>query len=114
MAYVRLDGMGVSTAAYPSIDAAPSGRVGPLAATFHIGVARCVSVMQDGQRPPTVAEQTAEARQFLDDARRLRKAVRCCLADTLGSKTTLLGRWTPQGPLGGCAGGFWPVTVRVS
>lgn len=115
MAFVRVDTMGVSTQEYPSPDAAPTGRFGPLAVRFHVGIARCVAVIDDHGNAPDPDTQTEEAVLFLQDASRLRRAIICCLRDTptIGSKTTLLGSWTPMGPDGDCAGGLWPLTVRA-
>lgn len=116
MAYVRVASLGVSTTGFPETDVA-GGRGGPLAATFHLGVARCVAMMDEQGNPPAPEQQTAEARQFLTDAQTLRRVVACTILEQrphLYTKTVGLGTWTPQGPEGGCAGGYWPVSTRVS
>ena len=115
MAYVRVDTMGVSSQQFPEIDGTPTGRTGPLAVRFHVGVARCVAVVDSQGYAPDPDTQTEEAILFLDDARRLRRAIQCCLRDVpgLGAKTVVMGAWTPMGPFGTCAGGHWPLTVRA-
>lgn len=115
MAYIRLDSMGPSTATFPDTDL-NAVLAGPLVAVFHVGIARCVAVQDEAGNPPAAEQQTMEAQQFLTDARALRRVIACTRAAHpvhLPRKSVQLGRWNPQGPLGGCAGGYWPLSLRV-
>lgn len=115
MAFVRLDTTGTSTAQFPDPDPG-AGRLGPQAATFHVGIVRCVAVQDAKGKPPAPEVQTAEARRFIADAGKIRSALVCLLEHQrphLNRHNTQVGKWVPQGPLGGCAGGYWPLSVRV-
>lgn len=115
MVYVRVDSIYPSQA-FPTSDTAPAACAMPLAVRFHVGVHRCIATMTESGEPPDPAEQSADALQLLDDADTLRCAIHAAQVgnpDRIPRKQSMLGAWTPQGPLGDCAGGFWPWTVRV-
>lgn len=110
-AYIRLDTMYASTR-FPQADAEPRCDA-LMAARFHVGVHRCVAGMTEAGEPPTVEQQTEDALALMDDAHRLRCAIHTLPTPRYARGRVLLGGWTPVGPLGDCAGGFWPVTLRL-
>lgn len=110
--YLRLDAM-FESPSFPSPNTSTAVGSMPLAARFHVGVARCLAGPDAEGNPPPPAEQAADAAQLTDDACKLLAALRRASA-TLGRGASLLGAWTPQGPLGNCGGGYWPWTGRVT
>lgn len=108
--FVRLDQAYASTR-FPTPDTSPTCTA-PLAARFHVGVARCVAGMSDKGQPPSAEAQTEDALILLDDLTTLRCALRDVAAAYRGGEV-LVGAWTPVGPVGDCAGGYWAVTIRV-
>lgn len=111
MVWVRLDTAFPSTA-FPTPDQAPAACGAPLAARFHVGVARCVSGMDGGGNAPDPADQYADAALILTDAGRLRTAL-ACATPAFSRKGLHLAEWRPMGPFGNCAGGYWTVTARL-
>lgn len=74
-----------------------------------VGVVRCVPVADEDGNMPLPAEVTESALDLHADAFALRNAIVCCLE----SDMIRLGTWTPVGPQGGCAGGFWTVDIDL-
>lgn len=110
-AYVRLN-TSHHSASFPTPVAAPSSQPAPLVAQFHVGVNRCVHGMADDGTPPTPKQLTEDALVLLEDLCTLHTALTAWIqAKRRGN--VLLGAWTPVGPLGDCAGGFWTVTLRL-
>ncbi|MGW4123637.1 hypothetical protein [Nocardia sp. NPDC004711] len=86
----------------------PAGNVAQLAAVIELGVDRCYWTTEDNSMPE-IAILDSMARDVLDDAAAMLRAVQCC---GLGADT-VLGPWVPRGPQGGIHGGTMTVTVRV-
>lgn len=110
--YVRLDTAFPSTA-FPTPAAAAETCAARLAARFHVGVYRCVAGLDSQGNPPSAADQTADAFAIMDDAERLRCAITAAVRPVVGARNMILGSWTPDGVDGDCAGGYWPVTLRL-
>ena len=114
--YARLDTM-VPATRFPLPDQAPVDFVAPRAVRWHLGTFMCVAgIVADGEdfELPSPEDQTADTVAVLDTAERLRCAVdRMISSRPYSRKTSLLGGWVPTGPAGGCAGGYWPLTVAV-
>lgn len=110
-AYVRLD-TSYTAVKFPTPDIIPDPSSG-LVARYHVGLHRCVSGMDDSGNAPPPDEQTADALAIMRDAWRIRCALKAWAKTYHGKGGFLLGTWTPAGPLGNCAGGFWPVTIRL-
>lgn len=81
----------------------------PLGFDIELGIARCFAVNNEAapEDPNAVAQQT------VDDMLTIHRAVVCC-ASSNRDRQLILGIWTPAGPLGGVAGGTWPVHVGMS
>ncbi|WP_282775774.1 hypothetical protein [Nocardia sp. CC201C] len=86
----------------------PAGRVAQLAAVIELGVDRCYWNTDDNAMPD-IAVLDSLARDVLDDAAAMRRAVECAGL----SGDVVLGPWTPRGPSGGIHGGTMTVTVQV-
>lgn len=114
MGYVRLDAMFPSRT-FPTPDLAAANCAAPLAARFMVGCFRCVPVMDEAGHAPSETEQAAATGVLYADMAAIYTAIRCCVGDVLhlGWSDVAVGTWQPIGPTGGCAGGQWPVTVRV-
>lgn len=110
-AYVRLDTL-YPSARFPTPDTTPADPPSKRAARFHVGIHRCVHGM-DGDRPPSAAAQTEDALAILDDAELLYCALVPWTRARFGRGRSLIGGWTPMGPLGDCAGGYWTVTLHL-
>ncbi len=113
--YLRLDNMFRSQVSFPNPDNTPDTCGSVMAAVWHLGVWRCVHGLDGQGYPPPVEAQTEDAVQLLDDTCRLRSAAAAFIANDLvsGKGATLLGRWTPMGPMGNCAGGYWSFTTKL-
>jgi hypothetical protein len=111
-AYVRLDSAYRSTR-FPAPDSGAVTGPAPLAARFHVGIHRCVAGVTEGGEPPSTLAQTEDALALLDDLCRLDAAISRWAKVNGGRNGWVLGAWSPVGPLGDCAGGFWPVTIRL-
>lgn len=110
--YGRLD------AVYPTTDfpvplthPAPPGT--PLAARWAVGVHRAVAGMDNAGNPPDPVRQSNDALALMHDAWILRCALLPWVKEQAHRGGAMLGNWTPVGPLGDCAGGYWPVTIRM-
>lgn len=89
----------------------------PVGVELEIGVrhARCVGVIDDRGNPPSEMMTTLDGLQTLQDMTEIASAL-SCLADDLesaGVYEAWLGRWDPEGPLGGYAGGEWKYYARM-
>jgi hypothetical protein len=111
--YVRLDSM-VPSSPFPNPDRTVTSVSAPLAATWHIGVLRCIPGMDAQGNPPDALDQTTAAAQLAGDADKLLHAIRCCLTDHFKRGAQVIGAWTPTGPSGDCAGGYWVLTTRLT
>jgi hypothetical protein len=78
----------------------------PLVWGVEVGAMRCMPVLESGELIPEGLMAEVAIRQMLD-ARAIRKAIKCCTGD-FG-----LGSWIPQGPQGGCVGGYWQAFMDV-
>lgn len=78
-------------------------------ATVELGIIRCAAVLNDQGVAPTPLQIVADGVQGLNDMAQLMAAIKCADVDIRG-----LGSWTPQGPEGGCFGGYWTFTLRYS
>lgn len=110
--YVRLVEMYPSGRPFPNADGQAACAPVMLAARLAVGVIRCAHTVDDNGVPPSAAELTADALSMTADASILLEALKCCFptSDSHIMKS-LIGRWEPKGPSGGCAGGEWAVTV---
>lgn len=76
-------------------------------ATLELGLIRCASVADDnGDAPPAIIIEN-EGIAGIGDVTALLQAITC------KPTTYTVGRYTPQGPQGGCVGGFWTFQVRL-
>jgi len=76
-------------------------------ATLELGIVRCVSTVDDRGRVPSAARISEDGMSGLVDMGVLLEAIQC------SPRTRTVGKWTPAGPNGGCAGGSWEFTVRL-
>lgn len=77
-------------------------------------VLRCATVVDDAGQPPSAAAVTDDARKVGRDRQALLEAILCgYVGDDADPGEFRLGEWTPLGPLGGCVGGQWTLTVRA-
>lgn len=87
-----------------------------LAADVTVSILRCAPGPDDAGNPPTCDELLAAALVWDADARAVRKAVGCCLADLVEqdqiSAYTIRSQ-TPAGPEGGCVGSELSLTMAV-
>ncbi len=112
--YVRLESLYRSTQQFPAPDSGADTCGAVMAAVWHIGVWRCVHDLQANGAPPAVEDQTADAVMILEDTCRIREAIASYAAELTSRRGSYqLGRWTPIGPLGACAGGYWTLTTRL-
>lgn len=78
---------------------------------LEVGILRCVPVASDAQgNAPTEAQMLASARLQLLEMETMRRAIQCC--DAL--EEFILNSYTPLGPSGGVAGGFWTVSTGLT
>jgi hypothetical protein len=104
-AWVRLsESYGSTTFPDPAVNPTCAA---PLAAVLEFGIARCAPVGDDQGNPPSLGDQLDTARLVTADMQAIRRAIACCM----GHREHVLGSYTPLGPVGGCVGGTWPVTV---
>jgi len=109
MGWVRLDTAYPSTV-FPQQQTAARNCRTPLALSIQVGVTRCVPGLDAAGNPPDAVEQAEAVRIQMGDMLAARRAIVCCLGD---HPAHMLGRYTPLGPLGNCAGGFWVASVQV-
>jgi len=115
MAYVRLDTVFPSRV-FPAPDFTAANCATGLAARFFVGCFRCVPGISETGQPPSEVDQMTAADMIWADMAALYTAIRCCVDDVLGLSwgDVVVGGYVPVGPSGDCAGGQWPVTVRVT
>lgn len=108
MAWVRVAGVGTRLGFVDQRSArSTSGCQVVLEATFEIGIVRCAPMPGSDGSPPSMAAQLDAAQLQLADMAAALRAANCCF-DT---RDVQLDGWVPIGPLGGCLGGAWSVTV---
>lgn len=105
-AYVRVAGMAGQTT--PAAVACPAAMVTRLV----VGVIRCAHTLDDNGDPPTPEQLTEDTRNTTRDAALVLQALTCDLPNLSNVDRVALGEWTPVGPLGGCVGGEWVVTIQ--
>lgn len=98
-AWIRVDRMVSSGQAMP-------GCPPPLRAEVHVGISRCATLTEEGKLASTDALMH-DAHKVYSDAQALYSAVVAC------KRKAVATTWTPQGPEGGCIGGYWTVEVPV-
>lgn len=76
-------------------------------ATIEVGVIRCAQTVDDQGRAPSAMEISNDGKQGISDMATI-LSVLASFADT----RSIVG-WTPQGPEGGCHGGYWTFTVAI-
>lgn len=76
-------------------------------ATLELGIIRCAAVVDDQGRAPSDMAVSRDGEQSIEDM--------ATLLGVLASleSTRSIVAWTPQGPEGGCHGGYWTFTVSV-
>lgn len=77
-------------------------------ANVELGVQRCAATMDSQGNPPSGELISADGRQSIDDMAALLSVLRC--DENVRSVTT----WQPSGPEGGCHGGSWSFTMRIT
>lgn len=83
------------------------------AVTMHLGVIRCIATVNDRGQPPTALEVTNDGINALTDAACLYDFLTALEPPTVGLGMLRVDGWQPLGPMGGCAGGEWTITVGV-
>lgn len=86
------------------------------AATFELGVLRCMPQPDERGNLPSCDEYSESARLVAADKYAMRRAIMCCdWRDTCGltDNRIVMGAWTPLGPDGNCVGGTTNVTVEL-
>lgn len=83
------------------------------AATMIVGLLRCAHTLDDQGHPPTVEQVTEDAEKVARDRTLLRDAILCDAGPALDTGGFSLGVWQPLGPMGGCVGGQWTLTVAL-
>lgn len=76
-------------------------------ATIELGLIRCASVVDDNGIAPEPTTIEDEGIAGIGDMTALLQAAACHPA------TLTMGRYTPQGPQGGCVGGAWAFSIRL-
>lgn len=86
------------------------------AADLLIGVMRCVPSLGQNGEIPAAGDLDDAASKLFRDASLVRSAILCCWVERarLDRGDWEIGRYTPLGPQGACAGGQTLVTVRFS
>lgn len=80
-----------------------------LAVVYELGIDRCYWSTEDNSMPDPPAILDSMARDAVDDAAAMRRAVWCCLEPD----TVIPGMWVPRGPAGGIHGGTMLATALV-
>lgn len=75
--------------------------------TVELGIVRCAATVDDRGNAPSPRQITADGQQGINDMAALLGVLRC----TPGLRS--LERWNPDGPDGGCHGGYWTATLEV-
>jgi uncharacterized repeat protein (TIGR04076 family) len=85
------------------------GRCAPaLVGIFEVGVLRCAPTLTEDGQLPDMAVQLAAAELQASDMAAAGRAAACCFTD---GRIVTVGEWSPAGPIGGCLGGSWSVSV---
>lgn len=84
-----------------------------LAMRLHLGVIRCAHTIDNTGEPPSAAQMTSDAVRAVDDMALLLDVIACVVPGLAGVMGMKVDRWTPQGVLGGCAGGEWTFYIGV-
>lgn len=94
---------------FPSRDSSQPGGCGVVQLAVHLGlgIVRCTPTLDDHGNPPSGEAMTGSALEMVDDMRVLLEVVACAVKTLPGVANAKVGRWVPQGPDGGCAGGEW-------
>jgi hypothetical protein len=102
--YIKLtQGYPSTTFPAPALDLSCAA---PLAFQVDLGIVRCLPVMDDDGDPPDPDELSASALSMMDDMFAIKHAIA-----QVADKVHILGNWVPQGPVGGCVGGYWTLFV---
>lgn len=93
----------------PSTDAAitPCG-VTAWGLQIEMGVFRCMPTTS----PVTCAQWETVTLQHMADAKAMREAI-CCWMAQYDPSSVSLGQWAPVGPDGGCIGSTWMVSIQI-
>lgn len=103
-----------ANAPFPGYDTTQRGNCPALLAVqIGLGVVRCVHTIRDDGTPPTGDEMSEDGEAMLLDMGILLDTIQCDVRALPGVLTLKIGRWTPQGPEGGCAGGEWTAFLAV-
>lgn len=110
MAWVRLVAIGAPTDADPQ--AAGSTCYNPLAATVEVGIIRGIVVIHEDGSPATPDEQMTAFREQMAGMRAMHRTLTCC--DLPSGESIGELNYTPMGPEGGCVGGTFTGTIRIT
>lgn len=75
--------------------------------TAELGIVRCAATINDRGQAPSPAQISKDGAQSLADM----AALLATLRRAPGVRSVV--QWTPQGPDGGCHGGFWTFTSTI-
>lgn len=75
---------------------------------LEVGVLRCVNIPEDGEAP-TATDVMVSAFEAMTDMR----AIMCAALGCDVWQHIIVGSWSPEGPMGGQAGGLWTFTVEI-
>lgn len=78
---------------------------------LEIGMMRSMPVLDDRGNPPSPQSLLDAAKQQINDAMTMWRAVNCCPA--LDPTATILGTYQPIGPQGGSGGGAYLISLTV-
>lgn len=85
-----------------------------LAAELEVGVARCITAIDDDGTAPDAVTQHMDTRLILADMAAMRRAISCCFRGRDREEDWMLGAYTPLPGLGGVGGGSWQVYAKVT
>lgn len=107
--WARLDNIAPTQGSNPANRSGMHGCSVPhFLATMELGVTRCAHTVSDRGKAPSAAQITSDGEQSIDDMAALLGVLRC-LPDIRAVVS-----WTPQGPEGGCHGGFWTYNMLLT
>lgn len=78
-------------------------------ATVQVGVLRCVGMIDDRGLPPTPERMGDDETVIIADMTVIARTLECASFDRV--QASQLQGWTPVGPDGGVAGGYWTVQL---
>ncbi len=107
-----------TNAPFPQIDQAQRGAgiacaINMLAFHLGLGVMRCAHTVDEQGITPTATELTEDAYATMGDLSILLNVIVCNVPGITGVQQVKVGRWLPQGVLGGCVGGEWDFYIAV-